>query len=184
MAGWVMAHRPSNVARGHWAVSLLDVQPSERVLEIGFGPGIAIEAISRRATRGVVYGIDHSDVMVRMACRRNRAAVRAGRVKLMLGSAADVVALDEQLDAALAVNSVAFWPDPAATLHRLRTLLRPGGRIAVVSQPRCPGATEETSALAAEETKELLARSGFATLRTERLDLAPPAVCVLGVSSA
>ena len=42
VAGWVMAHRSSNRRRNNWVVSLLDVQPGERVLEIGFGPGLAV----------------------------------------------------------------------------------------------------------------------------------------------
>src|SRR5919109_227605 len=79
LAGWVMAHRPSNRQRNRWVVSLLDVQPTDKVLEIGFGPGIAIAELAARATRGKVYGIDHSEVMVRQAGRRNAAAVRAGR---------------------------------------------------------------------------------------------------------
>src|SRR6266542_6991504 len=36
-AGWIMAHRSSNVRRSRWAVGLLDVQPTDQVLEIGFG---------------------------------------------------------------------------------------------------------------------------------------------------
>ncbi len=38
VTGWMFAHRPSNRQRNRWAVSLLDVQPADRVLEIGFGP--------------------------------------------------------------------------------------------------------------------------------------------------
>ncbi|HMF05224.1 MAG TPA: SAM-dependent methyltransferase, partial [Acidimicrobiia bacterium] len=64
-AGWVMAHRGSNRKRNVWAAGLLDVQPEDRVLEIGFGPGIAIEATAGRATRGLVAGVDHSELMVR-----------------------------------------------------------------------------------------------------------------------
>ena len=78
LTGWVMAHRRSNRQRNRWAVSLLDVQPSDRVLEIGFGPGVAIAELASRATRGQVYGIDHSTVMVGQASRRNAAAIRAG----------------------------------------------------------------------------------------------------------
>jgi hypothetical protein len=52
LAGWVMAHRCSNRRRNRWVVSLLDVQPAGRVLEIGFGPGIAIAELSWLATRG------------------------------------------------------------------------------------------------------------------------------------
>jgi ubiquinone/menaquinone biosynthesis C-methylase UbiE len=59
VAGWEMAHRPSNRQRNSWVVSLLDVQPADRILEIGFGPGLAIVELSRRiGDTGHVYGID------------------------------------------------------------------------------------------------------------------------------
>src|SRR5918996_4943351 len=92
LAGWEMALRPSNRKRNVWAVSLLDVQPTDRVLEIGFGPGIAVRELSRRASQGLVVGIDHSEVMLRQAARRNAAAVGRGSVELRLGSADDLPA--------------------------------------------------------------------------------------------
>ena len=52
-AGLLMAHRTSNRRRNAWAVSLLDVRPEDRVLEIGFGPGLAIRELSRIAAEGV-----------------------------------------------------------------------------------------------------------------------------------
>jgi SAM-dependent methyltransferase len=84
LAGWEMALRPSNRRRIAWAVSLLEAAPTDRVLEIGFGPGIAIRELSRRVTRGLVCGVDHSAVMVRQAARRNAAAMSTGRVDLRL----------------------------------------------------------------------------------------------------
>jgi hypothetical protein len=54
VAGWVMAHRRSNQQRNSWAVSLLEVQPADRVLEIGFGPGLAIAELAHRAAQGHV----------------------------------------------------------------------------------------------------------------------------------
>ena len=78
--GWVLAHRSSNVRRNRWVVAQLDLRPTDHVLEVGFGPGIAIEAFARALPQGRVYGIDHSDVMVRQATRRNRKAVQSGLV--------------------------------------------------------------------------------------------------------
>jgi SAM-dependent methyltransferase len=127
LTGWVMAHRGSNRQRNRWAVSLLDVQPTDRVLEIGFGPGVAIAELAGRATRGRVYGIDHSGVMVGQASRRNAAAIRAHRVVLVHASVEELPSFDFDgpLDAILAVNSVGFWPNPAERLGELRRLLRP-----------------------------------------------------------
>ena len=83
VAGWIMGRRSSNVARNRWAVQLLDVQPTDRVIELGCGPGVAIAALATRAIRGLVVGVDHSQVMIGQARRRNRAAIQAGRVRLL-----------------------------------------------------------------------------------------------------
>src|ERR1700677_5295381 len=48
VTAWEMARRPSNRQRNRWVVSLLDAQPADRVLEIGFGPGVAIAGLARR----------------------------------------------------------------------------------------------------------------------------------------
>jgi ubiquinone/menaquinone biosynthesis C-methylase UbiE len=104
LTGWEMALRPSNRKRNRWAVALLDVQPQDHILEIGFGPGLAIRELARRATDGFVLGIDHSEVMVRQAAIRNRAAVEQGRVELRLGSALDLRDFSEMFDKALAAS--------------------------------------------------------------------------------
>lgn len=182
-AGWFMAHRGSNRKRNVWAAGLLDVQPDDRVLELGFGPGIAIEALARRATRGLVVGVDHSEVMVRQATRRNAACVRAGRVDLRLGDAQQLPVFDAPFDEVLSVNSLLFWDDPAARLKELRELLRPGGRIAIAHQPRGSGSTDATAARAGEQIAADLGAAGFTDVRVETLPLKPTAVvCVLGVS--
>lgn len=186
VAGWVMAHRPSNRQRNSWIAALLEVQPTDRVLEIGFGPGLAIAELSRRVgPGGHVYGIDRSEVMLRQATSRNADVIRAGRATLTLGTVEQLPpALDGPFDAILAVNSLGFWTAPAERLEDLRQRLTIGGRIAIASQPRCPGATTSTSLAAASEVTDLLQAAGFTQTRTEVLDLAPPVVCVLAVNQA
>ena len=182
LVGWEMALRPSNRKRNAWAVSLMDVQASDRVLEIGFGPGIAVREIARRATRGQVVGIDRSAVMRAQATRRNAAAIRAGRVSLALASIDDPPAFDGPFDKILAVNNMGMWSEPALRLRELAGLLRGGGLIAIVNQPRCPGATAETTAAAAKQTVEALKVAGLVAIDVETLDLKPPVACVIGTA--
>jgi SAM-dependent methyltransferase len=182
LVGWEMTLRPSNRRRNVWAVSLLDVRPSDRVLEIGYGPGIAVREIARRATRGEVIGVDWSAVMRSQAARRNAAAIRAGRVSLIVASVEDLPTFDHPFDKILAVNNMGMWPDPAARLKGLAGMLRSGGLIAIVSQPRTPGATAETTAAAAREIVALLEAAGFTEIRVETLGLKPPVACVMGRS--
>jgi len=184
VTGWIMGHRPSNVERNRWVVSLLDLSPTDRVLEVGSGPGVALAELARLAPRGYVCGIDRSEVMVRKATRRTAAAVRAGVLDIRAGTAEDLPHFDRPFDRVLAVNSLGFWLAPDMRLEQLRHLLRPGGLIAVAHQPRGAGATDETSAAKGHEIAAALARAGFSEVRVETLRLKPPVVCALGMNGA
>ncbi|GAB3732855.1 class I SAM-dependent methyltransferase [Amycolatopsis oliviviridis] len=180
LVGWIMANSAANRRRNGWVVSLLEIQPTDRVLEIGFGPGLAIADLAGLASQ--VHGIDHSAAMVRKATRRNSRAVRDGRVRLVHASVDRLPEFGGPLDVILAVNSAKFWEEPAARLRELRRLLRPSGRIALAIQPRCPGADGATTARAAQEHHDLLVEAGFTTIRVETLDLDPPVACLLAIN--
>lgn len=49
LAGRIMSKRPSNQERSAWTVGLLDLRPNDRVLELGYGPGLGIQAVLERA---------------------------------------------------------------------------------------------------------------------------------------
>lgn len=81
IAGRLMAS--TNVEKNKWTISLLNIQSSDYVLEIGFGPGIATELVSKVIHDGHYVGIDYSDVMLRQARKRNKkgAARRKSHIK-------------------------------------------------------------------------------------------------------
>jgi SAM-dependent methyltransferase len=183
VAGWILAHRPSNRRRNDWTVDLLEIRPEDRVLELGFGPGLAIAACATRASRGLVVGIDHSPTMTRAAARRNARAIASGRVVLHTAPFEELARLDTDgtYDAILAVNAVTFAHDPDAVLAQCVTRLRPGGRIALTFQSRQRGASDADSRHGAEALAASLDRAGLADVRTEVLPLSPAAaVCVIG----
>jgi SAM-dependent methyltransferase len=184
IAGGVMAHRASNRRRNAWVVSLLDVQRDDRVLEIGFGPGIAIRELSRKASEGYVCGLDHSAVMVQQAAKRNAEGVRRGQVDLRLGSAESLPAFEAPFDKVMAVNVALFWDRPVELLGNLRRVLRSGGRIALAFQPRGPGATDEAATRTGQELVAALRDAGFSQVRLETFELKPAVVCALGVNSS
>ena len=127
LAGRLMARL--NGPLNDWAVDLLELSAADRVLEVGYGPGLAIERIAARASQGLVVGVDRSELMRRQAARRNRTALAAGRVELHVGSAERLPAPAASFTHALAVNSLQFWPDLPAAFDELRRVLRPQGRL-------------------------------------------------------
>jgi SAM-dependent methyltransferase len=183
VAGLVLARRPSNRRRNLWTVDRLEIEPHHRVLELGYGPGVAVEACARRARRGEVVGVDHSEVMQRVATRRNARAAAEGRVRLLVAGFDALPGLDlgGPFDRILAVNSVTFADDPAAVIAGLAGRLRPGGRLAITFQSRRPGARDADSARGGEELAAALRAAGLADVRIETLALpGASAVCALG----
>jgi hypothetical protein len=73
-----------------------------------------------------------------------------------------------------------MWREPVERLKAIYSLMRSGGRIALVSQPRCPGATAETTMAAGREILAHLTEAGFTRIQSNTLALKPPAVCVIG----
>jgi ubiquinone/menaquinone biosynthesis C-methylase UbiE len=164
LGGRIMARTNGALARS--AIGLLDVQPDDRVLEVGFGPGVGIEALARVAGR--VTGVDLSKEMVEQATARNAGAIGRGVVDLRHGSVETLPFEDNAFDAALAINSMQVWPDARAGLREIGRVLRPGGRMALgftpySGQPRT-GITDLVSAVGFAEARLVETEHGFCVL--------------------
>lgn len=114
-----------------WVLDLLQINPPDLVLEVGSGPGVALELAATRAYLGRAVGIDPSDTMLEMARRRNRAQIEARRVELHHGRVERLPFEDATFDKAMTMNSLHLWPDPVAGLREIKRTLRAGGYIAV-----------------------------------------------------
>ncbi|QPP10279.1 methyltransferase domain-containing protein [Streptomyces bathyalis] len=112
-------------------LDLLDVQPGDAVLEIGYGPGALVRLLSARTGAAQIRGVDPSPEMRRAASRTNRAAVREGRVVLGLGTAAETGEAGGSADRVVCVNNVALWPDLEAGVREVHRVLRPGGQAVI-----------------------------------------------------
>jgi len=179
VVGWVLA--AENRDRNTWAVSLLDVQSHHRILEIGFGPGLAIEVAARKAVVGMVAGIDHSEVMVKQASRRNSAAIREGRVNLRLGDPALIPFENGFFNSVLTVNAFHMWENQAKGLSEVLRVLKPDGKIVVVEQP-VSGDLEAQAEAVRIELPAKLAQAGFRSAQVENITLKrKPVVAAIGL---
>jgi SAM-dependent methyltransferase len=98
------------------------------VAELGFGPGVGLSALLDAFPRARVVGADPSPVAVSHAAKRNREAVRSGRLDLVQGDAADLSPF-APVDLVVAVHVLYFWHDPQAAVRQVKNLLLPGGRL-------------------------------------------------------
>ena len=133
LGGRIMAL--TNARCGAWVSDLLQIAPSDRVLEIGFGPGVVIAQLSNVARVGYIAGIDPSKEMFEQARARNAIAIKNGRVDLRCESVESLPFQDNTFDKALAVNSMQVWSDPAAGLREMARVMKPGARVALGFTP-------------------------------------------------
>jgi ubiquinone/menaquinone biosynthesis C-methylase UbiE len=107
-----------NKRRIQWAVREMNIQPGERVLEIGHGPGVAIQEIVSRTPTCQVTGIDPSKVMHVQARRRNRKGIKGGSIGLRLGAADEYDGQDGPFDLVFAINVLSFCSDPERVVEK------------------------------------------------------------------
>jgi ubiquinone/menaquinone biosynthesis C-methylase UbiE len=180
LVGQLMAKK--NRDRSEWVIGLMEIQPDDRILEVGFGSGVDIDRVSALATEGLVAGIDHSEVMVQQAKKRNATAIRAKRVELQCAAASSIPYASDMFDKLFAINVAQFWANPLDELTELQRVLKPGGFIALAIQPRIPNATEATSQATGQFLIQLLTASGFEQVRCATKPMQPVSVvCGLGI---
>ncbi|MDO8648824.1 MAG: class I SAM-dependent methyltransferase [Candidatus Peregrinibacteria bacterium] len=140
-----------------FALDQLQLQPTDHVLEIGFGPGVAIAEVARQLRDGYADGIDQSKEMLAMASERNRRAIIEDRVTLKLGTARSLPYADGSFDKVFAVNVFHFWPEPAAELAECLRVLKSGGIVLFyLTHPSSwPAGFRESGVFIAREPEEV-----------------------------
>jgi SAM-dependent methyltransferase len=129
--------RPAAIPeRIRWAIELLDLQPDDRVLDIGPGPGVSVAAIAERLSTGTVTALDRSATAIEATRQRNAAAISAGRVATQLVPIERASFPNGAFTKVLAVNVNLFWVrDASRELALIRRLLLPDGRLYLIYEP-------------------------------------------------
>ncbi len=156
-------------ARIAWAIEILDLSPTDRVLEIGCGPGVAASLVAARLTEGSMTAIDRSPTAIARTRDRNAVHLESGRLTLQHATLAEFGG-GQPFDKAFAVEVNVFWTTTAAAeCAALRAVLVPLGVVHLVYGG--PGD-------AGERVAANLGREGFAT--TVRRGPQPGLLCISG----
>ena len=107
------------------AIQRMDIQPGERVLEVGVGTGINLSLYPKNCS---VTGIDFSGSMLEKARERvSRKGLR--NIRLLQMDAGDLKFADDSFDIVYAPYLISVVPDPVKVAREMRRVCRPGGRI-------------------------------------------------------
>jgi arsenite methyltransferase len=147
------------------ALSCLRLERDDWVLEVGFGGGGLLRSLLL-GTRGEVFGAELSEALIERARRRFARDVRRGRLHLLRASAESLKLPPATVTRAVSVNSLYFWPDPAAALAELARVVKPGGRLALAFEPaaelrKWPGHRFGFRLFEVAEVKALMEAAGF-----------------------
>jgi SAM-dependent methyltransferase len=105
----------------------LAIHSDDKILEIGYGPGLGIYLISRRYEKCDIYGIDFSEMMYRRAAGRNKKFMKNNRVHLFLGDFNETEISVDGFDKIFCLNVVYFWNDLRKPFERVKSLLKDNG---------------------------------------------------------
>lgn len=118
----------------------LSTQPGEKILEVGFGTGHCLVTLAQSVgSNGRVLGLDISDGMLAIAKERLQKEGLGERVDLHLGDAAKLDFIEAgSLDGVFMSFTLELFDNPEIprVLQECKRILKPGGRVAVVSMTK------------------------------------------------
>ena len=178
---------PKTIAHARWTSDLLEIQPEDKIIEIGFGNGANIKLLLQKAIRGSVTGVEISKTAIEMASKKNAKAISEGRVKLHLAQGNAIPTENDVFDKACSVATAYVIEDPGAVFEEMFRVLKPKGRAAITFPVRenfmrfKPVATEGFYLHELSDLEAAFHNAGFVNCRTERNDRVKfGAHCILG----
>ena len=118
---------------------ILDIQPGEQVLEVGFGTGQCLKKmVGAIGETGSVYGVDLSPGMLEVAESRLQKARIGDSVELCLGDATELPYDANSFDAVYSSFTLELFdtPEIPVVLLDCQRVLKPGGRLCIVSMSK------------------------------------------------
>lgn len=120
------------VEQRHTLLSRLRLEPGDRVLDVGCGPGLlACEMAAAVGAAGSVVGIDPSEAMLSLASGR-APQPGAGAVSFRAGEATALQFADRSFDVVTATQVYEYVRDLPSALGQAGRVLRAGGRLCVL----------------------------------------------------
>jgi SAM-dependent methyltransferase len=105
----------------------MNIQSDEKLLEIGYGPGLGIHMITRLCDSCTVHGIDFSKLMYKKASNYNHSTINKGKVHLQYGDYLNISIGQNQYDKIFCLNVIYFWDELNKPFEKTLSLLKTNG---------------------------------------------------------
>lgn len=129
-------NRGKSAERLVWAVDTLAVVPTDRLLEIGCGHGIAVSLVCKHLDSGSITAIDRSQKMIDLARQRNAGCIAAGKAAFHTMSLAQANFGTARFDKVFAIRvGVLLRGNAARELAVIQECLVPDGRFYLMYDP-------------------------------------------------
>jgi len=158
----------ANADAEHEAVEILAPSQGARILVIGFGPGVGIEALVKRTPAEFVLGIDPSRAMISSAQKRLHNAISRGQVELQQTTADEIDAPDGAFDGAIAVNSLQLCEPIHSTARELSRVLRLSAKLVTLTHDWAATRHAGTADRWLADITQALEANGFTDLEVGR----------------
>lgn len=114
------------------AVKLLDIQPGDRILEVGIGTGLNLSLYPPDCE---LVGIDISERMLEKGQAKTE-ELGLSNVTLKVMDAGGTDFADNEFDRALATYVISAVPDPVGVLREMRRVVKAGGTLVILNHFR------------------------------------------------
>lgn len=143
--GWIMLGQLNHWNRemNRQSLATMDIQGSERVLELGCGGGELLRMIADKNSNGKVIGIDWSPLAIRFCKYKLKRFIDQGKLDLICQNAVQIPLPINSIDCICTVNTVYFWDKPEAVFAECSRVLKSGGRIVLCNSVLSELSTED-----------------------------------------
>lgn len=117
-----------------WGITYIKINHSDIILDIGCGGGLNVYNFAEKNKGGKVYGIDYSEVSLKMSKKLNKKFIEAGIVEIQEANVSSLPFPKSFFDLVTAFESYYFWPDLINDLKGILTVLKPNGIFLLVNE--------------------------------------------------
>ncbi len=156
-------------------VELLNIKPTDRILDIGFGGGMTIEEMVKTIDTGKIHGVDFSQAMVAQAKRKFKKLIQAGKVSIEFADVSKLPFEPNTFDKVCTINTIYFWNDTSASLREIRRVLKKDGKLIISirsadKMKNLPFTQYSFKLYTSEDVKHLLVGAGFNNISIDHRD--------------